>query len=178
MKSSLRYAKALLDLSIEQKTEDELYNDMLLVGSTIRENDELDSFLKSAIIKATDKKEALNKIFESKVGNITKGLFSLLVDNKRMSSLETITQQYLKVYNSHNNIQTAVVTTAVAIDDATKDKVLAKLKELTGASTTVTNVVDPEIIGGFVLRVGDKQYDASIKNNINNLRKEFGNSQY
>ena len=175
---ALRYAKAVLKLAKEQNIDAEVNNDMKLIVATIADSDDLDAMLKSPVIKASDKKNVLDAIFADKVNNISKGLFNILGENKRMIMLESVAKQYTVVYNYHQNMQTARVTTAVPLTSAIEAKVQEKIVAITGNSATIANIVDPEIIGGFILRVGDVQYDASISNQFNELRREFDNSHY
>jgi len=175
---ALRYAKAILDLAIENNSETAVNEDMKLIVQTITESQDLATALKSPVLKVTDKINILNSIFTGKVNAVTLGLFNLLKDNKRIPMLESIAKQYAIIYNFSKNIQFAKVTTAVAITKEIEDKVAKKIVELTGNKATIENVINPNIIGGFILRVGDVQYDASISNHLNELRKDFDNSQY
>jgi len=175
---ALRYAKALLSLAKEKNIDSEVNNDLKLIVDTIKESDDLNAMLKSPVIKASDKKNVLNAIFGDKVNNITKGLFDILAENKRISILETVATQYSIIFDHHQNIQTAKVTTAVALTKQLEDKIQEKIVALTGNNATIKNIIDPAIIGGFILRVGDLQYDASISNQFKELQKEFDNSHY
>ncbi len=178
VKSALRYAKAILNLARELKKETELNNSMLLVAQTIAESKELDTVLHSPVIKIADKNNALKAIFEGKVDEIVLGLFDLLAENKRMQMLETIALQYTIIFEHYKSQQTAIVTTAVPLDATLEAKILEKVAALTGEKTSIENRVNPAILGGFIIRVGDIQYDASISNSFNELRKEFDNSHY
>ena len=175
---ALRYAKAILNLAKDNKSETAVNDDMTLIVQTIEENHDLEVALRSPILKASAKMNVLNTIFTGKVNAISLGLFKLLEDNKRIDMLLPIAKQYAVIYDFLKHIQVAKVTTAVAITKEIEDKVLAKIVELTGEKANIENVVNPNIIGGFILRVGDVQYDASISNHLNKLRKEFDNSQY
>lgn len=175
---ALRYAKAILNLAKESKAETEVNKDMQLIAATISENDDLEVMLNSPVIKATDKKEVLNTVFSGKVNNISLGLFKLLEENKRMSMLEAIALQYSIIYDYAKSMQVAKVTTAVPLTKELEKKVLDKIVELTGNKASIENIVNPNVLGGFILRVGDVQYDASISNHLNELRKEFDNSHY
>ena len=117
-------------------------------------------------------------MFTDRVSNITLGLFLLLRENKRLGLLEEVAKQYNVIYDYLKSIETAKVTTAVPLTSKLENEVLAKIVELTGNKATIENVVNPDIIGGFILRVGDVQYDASISNYLNELRKEFDHSHY
>ena len=117
-------------------------------------------------------------IFTDKVNAISLGLFNLLEENKRMVMLQPIASQYTIIYDYLKSMNIAKVTTAVALTKEMEEKVLNKVVELTGNKTSIENKIDPSILGGFILRVGDMQYDASISSNLNTLRKQFDDSQY
>ena len=174
----LRYAKAVLNLAKETESETEVNADMQLIASIISDNGDLQIMLKSPVIKASDKKKVLNTIFTDKVNYISLGLFNLLEENKRMILLESIATQYTIIYDYLKSMHIAKVTTAVPITKELERKVSDKVVELTGNKTSIENIIDPTILGGFILRVGDMQYNASISNNFNELRKEFDNSHY
>jgi F-type H+-transporting ATPase subunit delta len=177
-RAALRYAKAILNLAKDSKSETAVNDDMSLIAATIAENKDLEVMLKSPIVKASDKMNVLNALFEGKVDSITLGLFHLLKDNKRIAMLKSIAIKYSIVFDHLKHTQAAVVTTAVALTEEIEKLVLDKVVALTGKKAKLENVVNPAILGGFILRVGDVQYDASISNSLNELRKEFDNSHY
>ena len=177
-KAALRYAKAILNLAKDSKAESKVNDDMILVAKTIAENKELDVVLHSPVIKMEDKRKVLDAVFGGKVNNITLGLFHLLEDNKRMDLLEEVSKKYTIIYDHLKNIEVAKVTTAVPLTAAIEKQVMAKVVALTGNKATLENIVNPNILGGFILRVGDVQYDASISNYLNELRKEFDHSDF
>ena len=177
-RAALRYAKAVLDLAKSSKSESAVNEDMQLIASTISENQEFGVVLESPVIKSTDKMKVLTAMFSDKIGNISQGLFNLLLENKRIAMLESIAKQYTIIYDYYRHIQVAKVTTAVPISKTIEKKVLAKIVELTGEEANLENEVNPNILGGFILRVGDVQYDASISNYLSELKKEFDNSHY
>ena len=117
---------------------------------------------------------SLQKIFNN-AGEVTQKLFDVLIENKRIDLLAEVAKQYSVLFDQLNNTQVAKVTTAVPLNKALTDVVLAKVKELTGSDATIENVVDESIIGGFILRVGDLQYNASIANKLTTLRRELSN---
>jgi F-type H+-transporting ATPase subunit delta len=177
-RAALRYAKAILDLAKDSKIETKVNEDMQLVASTISENHDLNVMLRSPIIKAAAKQKVLNTLFENKVNELTLGVFHLLLDNKRLDILYPVAKQYTIIYDYLKSIEIAKVTTAVPITKELEDQVLAKILKLTGHDASIENIVNPAILGGFILRVGDLQYDASISNHLNKLKKEFDNSHY
>ena len=175
---ALRYAKAILNLAKDSNSETLVNYNMKLIVETIAESSDLDTMLKSPIIKAADKRKVLTALFGDKVNNVVKGLFNLLEENKRMIMLEAIAKQYSIIYDYDKSMQVARVTTAVALTKDLEEKIQAKIVKLTGNKASIENIVNPAIIGGFILRVGDVQYDASISNQFNELRREFDNSHY
>ena len=176
-RAAIRYAKAVLNLAIDNKQEEKVNEDMVLIAQTIEANKDVDIMLNSPVIKASAKKETLLAIF-SNFNAISKGLIKQLVENKRLSILEDIARQYTIIYDHHKGTQVAKVISAVPLTDAVKEKVLEKVKDIIGKKVTLENTVDPSIIGGFILRVGDKQYDASISGKMNKLRREFEENLY
>ena len=177
-RAAIRYAKAILNLAKDSKEESVVNDDMLFISKTISENDDLEVMLKSPIVKSSDKIKVLNALFEGKINNITLGLFHLLEGNKRIAMLQPISKQYAIIYDFDKSMQVAKVTTAVPLSKEIEKEVLAKIVALTGDKANLENVINPAILGGFILRVGDVQYDASISNHLNELKKEFDNSHY
>ncbi len=169
-----RYAKALLDLALEKKQEDVLFTDMQFVAQTVADSTELSMFLSSPVYKIADKKTALDAIFTANTSDLTSKLIGLLAENKRISLLALIAKQYGVLYNEAKGKVKAVVTTAFPIDEVLKSQVMARAEELVkGKSILLENKVDENIIGGFILRVGDVQIDASIANKLNTLKREL-----
>ena len=177
-RAAIRYAKALLNLAKDSKEETAVNDDMLFITTTISENEEFEVMLNSPIVKSSDKINVLNALFKEKVNAITLGLFHLLKDNKRIAMLASIAKQYAIIYDFDKHMQVAKVTTAVPLTAEIEKQILAKIVTLTGEKASLENEVNPAILGGFILRVGDVQYDASISNYLNELKKEFDNSHY
>ncbi|GLB52865.1 ATP synthase subunit delta [Neptunitalea chrysea] len=176
-RAAIRYAKAMLSLAIDNKIADKVDAEMKLIRNTIVSNKELRLMLMSPIVKADVKIAALKEIFAD-VSEITKGLFSVLEENKRINLLQTVAEKYIIQYHAYKGEQTAVVTTAIPLTGGLEAKVLAKITELTDKKITLENKVDPTIIGGFVIRIGDKQYDASVAAKFRKLEREFNNNLY
>ena len=97
----------------------------------------------------------------------------MLVSNKRFDILASVASKYTELYKDHIGQEVATVTTAIPMTEDLEMKVLAKIKELTNKSVSVENVVDDSILGGFILRIGDKEYNASVANKLNKLKREF-----
>lgn len=179
IRAANRYAKALLSLALDKKQEVLVQNDMQFISETIASSTELQMLLSSPVFKISDKKAALLDIFKDNKSALTNQLIDLLVANKRMSLLQAISIQYAILYNEVKQIEKAVVTTAFPIDEEMHEKVLVKTASLVGdKKISLENIVDESIIGGFILRVGDIQIDASILNKIGKLKRELKDNLY
>ncbi|PKP18165.1 MAG: ATP synthase F1 subunit delta [Bacteroidetes bacterium HGW-Bacteroidetes-23] len=173
-RAAIRYAKAIIENAVSNGRADAVNQDMKLINETVNSNEELKLFLVSPVVKPEAKYDALSEIFAS-VQNDTKGLFLLLKENKRFEILGEIAEQYNAQHDVLNGIEVAKVTTAFPITPDLEAKVLAKIKEFSNKKITLINTVDPSIIGGFILRIGDQQYNASVANRLQQLKREFSN---
>ncbi len=173
-RAAIRYAKAILDVAQSKGAAQQVGADMTLIESTINSNEELRIFLVNPTIAAKAKESAIQEIFAA-TNDTTKSLFHLLAVNKRFEILQAVAEEYIKLLNEVNNIETATVTTAFPLTEDLETKVLSKIKEFTSKTITINNIVDESIIGGFILRIGDKQFNASIANRLHVLKRELNN---
>lgn len=174
-RAAIRYAKATLDFAVEKKAADQVEKDMRSIASIIGENADLQQVLSSPVVKGETKKQSLKEIFKG-YHNITLGLIDTLADNKRIELLQEVAYKYIIQFEKMKGEDVAYVTTAVPLTADLEKKVLEQVKKLTGNKVTLENKVDENIVGGFVLRVGDLQYDASVANKLNTLKREFTKS--
>ena len=177
-RAALRYAKATINLAENQKKTDDVNNDMLLISKTINESTELQSFINNPVSKADAKLKVINSIFNNKLNEITQGVLKLLVANKRLPLLPFVAKQYTNLFEKSQGVEIAKVTTAIPLSSDLEKKILTKIKELTDKKVSLENIIDETIIGGFILQIGDKQFDASITGKLNNLRRNFETNQY
>ncbi len=178
IKLASRYAKALFDFAIEQEVLEQVKNDMDLVISVCKQNRDFRLMLNSPII-FTDKKEAIiTEIFGKLIQKMSFHFLLIITRKNREALIDGIAEQFIEQYKVFKNITTAQLATAVSLDLAVKDKVIALLKEQTQGEIELIEEIKKEMIGGFVLSYKDYQYDASIKKQIKNLKKEFGTNLY
>jgi len=177
-RAALRYAKATLNLAKENGLAKEVNDDMILIQSTIEENHDLEVMLKSPVIKSDAKRSVLKEVFEKKVNGITMGLLNLLIENKRPALLNLVAKEFIVIYYFLKGVEVAQVTSAVPLTKELEKEILIRVKESVGKNITLNNVVDPSIIGGFVLRVGDKLYDSSVAYRLKDLLSQFEDNQY
>lgn len=177
-KVAKRYAKSLLDLAIERNIAAELNTDVLMVLDTIRSNRQLSSFFKSPIINTDKKDAALQSLFSGKVNEILLSFFKIITRKNREYYIEDIVQAYADLYKVYNHQQTAWLTTAIPADDEIRRKMLELIKRSTSDEIELKEEVDPEIIGGFILRWGDRQVDTSVTKKLHSLRQDFKDNLY
>jgi len=173
-RAAIRYATAILDLATSKGVAEVVNNDMKMIASTINGNLELSTFIQNPTLKVEVKEKALLEVFAG-IDAVTQGLFHLLFENKRFEILEAIAEEYSKLSDIMNGVEVAKVTTAIPMDAALEAKVLAKIATLSDKKITIENIVDASIIGGFILRIGDKQYNASVANRLQVLKRELSN---
>lgn len=173
-RAAIRYAKAILDTAHSKGVATEVNNDMLTVGTTINGNAELSTFIQNPTTKVETKESALSEIFAN-INPVSKSLFRLLLENKRFEILSDIATEYNKLFEEMNGVEVAKVTTAVPLDEEMKAKVLSKILTFSNKKINIENIVDPAIIGGFILRIGDQQYNASVANRLQVLKRELSN---
>ncbi|ARN72230.1 ATP synthase delta chain [Nonlabens tegetincola] len=171
-RAASRYAKAILNLAVEKNEAAAVNDDMKTILATLANNKELSQFLSSPLIKTEQKRNALRQVFKDS-GAITMGSFDLLVDNKRADILADVATRYIFLFEEMNKREIATVTTAVEITADLEAKILAKATELAGKEVTLEKKIDSSILGGFILRVGDKEINASVTNKFSALKREF-----
>jgi len=174
-RAAIRYAKAVLEHALEGQAAAAVEADMQHIAATITGSVELQRVLGSPVIKTEAKKNALLEIFGD-AHEISKGLVQTLLDNKRIALLQEVALKYIILYRTRKGEETAYVTTAVPLTETLEKKILEAVNQATGKKVSLENRVDRNIIGGFVLRIGDTQYDASIASKLNGIKREFTNS--
>lgn len=177
-RAALRYAKAVLNLAKEKNLAEVVNADFQLIANTLENSTDLKVVLLNPVVKSGVKKTVLTKIFDSKINGITQGLLDLLIENKRLNILADIAKEYTIIFDFDMGIEVARVITAVPLTKNLENTILEKIKSLTGNDVTIKNTVNPDLIGGFILRIGDLQYDASINGKLNLLKREFEDNQY
>lgn len=178
IKVASRYAKSLLEIAIEQNSLEELHNDMQLVKSVCDNNHDLVLLLKNPIVRGDKKKAVLDKVFSGNISVMASTFINIILTKKREAILLDIADAFINVYKDHKNIKSAEVTTAVALNEEQRNKIVALLKENQDSDIELKETVDTNIIGGMILRVGDKQIDESIKRKLTNLEMEFNDNPY
>jgi len=177
-RASIRYAKALLTISVERNCLEGSFKDMVLIEKICSENRDLKLLLKSPIVKTDQKIKILNQILTNKIQQLSLNFIEIILTKKREYLLIGIAKKFIELYKIENNIETATVTTAAPISIELKKKIISYIKDRNNNQVDLIEVVDNEIIGGAIIRIGDKQLDASIERDLSELRQTFNKSLY
>jgi F-type H+-transporting ATPase subunit delta len=167
-----RYAKSLIDLAQEQNSVEQVKSDIDSFLRVVRANTQLKAILRNPII-GTDKKLGILTALFGDASKIVLSFFKIVVNKGRSEVLYATANEFLNEYNKRKGIIKAVVTSASPLSEANKEQIQQVIQQATQKTVILETKVDSGLIGGFVLNVGDKQFDASIASSLNKLRKEF-----
>lgn len=171
---SSRYANSLLQLAQESNTLNEIFTDIQNIDATITENKDLASMLNSPIIKSKIKTTVLNKVFGAEVKELTTNFLNLLVSKGREGYLQEICKSFIEEYNKINKIADVTLVTAIPATDAIVKEVTDFLtKSGKYSKVSIKQEVDSNIIGGFILKMGDQLLDNSVQRKLQVIRKEL-----
>ncbi len=165
-----RYAQALLDLSTEQNVVDKVNADMVQLSDVCKESKDFTNLLNSPIVESKKKSDIFTALFESKMEKMSLEFLNLIVKNSREDILPQIADGFVSLYKKKNNILDVTVISATTLDKATKDQIVNKIKASFNGTIELIEKVDPSLIGGFIVRIDDKQIDASIASQLSNLK--------
>jgi F-type H+-transporting ATPase subunit delta len=173
---ALRYAKALIDLAQEQNALEKVKDDMGLFLRTLKANPELNAVLSNPIVSHSKKVSILAEVFGNRVDRVTIMFFNIMVNKGRGEVLYTTANEFINLYDIKNHITNARVVTAAPLSAENKQKMLDDVQQAIGGTVKLADKVDPSLIGGFVLTVGDRQVDTSIASSLKRMKKEFAQS--
>lgn len=177
-KLSNRYAKALFDFALERKQLEDVYQDLTLVLNVLKENDELQTILNSPVIVPSKKHTIFTSIFKETLCETTFSFLDVIIRKKREPMLSGICCEFIKYYNEYHKIKVATLTCAEPLSDELTEKLKNFLTSDSDYAIELRQVVDKDIIGGFILKMDDFYYDNSIASKINKLRQEFAHNIY
>lgn len=174
-----RYAKSLLELAEEKGVLENIYSDMKQFSKVCKDSREFVLMLSNPIIKHDKKNAILKGIFKGKVHDITLALFDIITRKNRESILPELAKAFLAQYNVRKGIEEAKVTTAVALSDDLRKEMITLVKKISGKNEVeLQEVVDKDMIGGYILKVGDRQIDDSLRSKIKDLEYNFSQNPY
>jgi len=171
-----RYAKSLLDLAKEQGIEQTMYTDMKFVKQTLAQNRQLAVVLKNPIVRAEKKNSVMKAVFASRLNPLTMAFFQIVANKNREGVIDSIAEQFVIQYEKLKGVERATIITTMPLTDMLREQFKAiVMKNTTGKSVELDEKIDPNLIGGYILRVGDQQIDGSIRSQLNDIRLQFLN---
>jgi F-type H+-transporting ATPase subunit delta len=168
-----RYARALFDLAMEQNALESFENDLVNAQKEIANSEGLLQFLAHPKIDTAVKKEKINNIFAGKISNSVLSLVLLLIERRREGILPTLLKEFVAQANEARGIADAVVVSAAPLGNAEVNTIATQFGRKIGKSLRVQNVVDPSVIGGIVIRIGDRLYDGSVAGKLARFKQSI-----
>ena len=168
-----RYSQALFDLAKEKDLLEETLEDVLFVQSLMEEHPELYRYLNLPGVSVERKKTAMAHIAEGSVRRPMAGLLQLLIQKARIPYLNEILNSYKGLLRNERGQVQARITSAVALSNEELLKIIKTLEQSLHKEILAEQIVDPSIIGGVVVRVGDKVYDNSIRSSLDRLSRHL-----
>ena len=177
-KITKRYAKSLIELSIERGQLTNSYNDLVLVNKVCAENSDFTLILKSPIIGTEKKLAIINSIFSNQLSKLTLLFIEIITKKKRESLLSSIAENFVELYKTYNKIISASVITSVPIDNTIRNKIISLVKKNTEFEVELNEKINTEIIGGSIINIGDYQLDSSVKTQLQNLKNSYNKNLF
>ena len=172
-KVAKRYAQGLLDFTKEAGLTDSVFSEMGDVLKTIEKSKELQNFFASPIIDHKKKSSVATEIFKN-FSPVTQNIIQLVIKQGRESQLQNIAQEYINKVDQINGVQKITLTSATQLSSENISNILSSTNLVNHDSKfDVQSIINPDVLGGYILRVGDQQVDASVKAKLNKLKKEF-----
>lgn len=178
-RAAKRYAKGLMDFGNETNQAELLNQEMTDLKNSIGASRELSSFLASPALDPKRKVAVAKELFKD-FSKVSRNFIELVISQGRGNILKEIAEQYNEQFNKLHNITIAEFVSAVELDTEIINRIVNETKQKLGDNSTIniqTNI-DSELIGGFVLRMGDKQIDSSLRSKLNRLKKDFERNEY
>jgi F-type H+-transporting ATPase subunit delta len=174
-----RYAKSLVDLAAEKGQLEVVYKDMQYLQAVCKASKDFVNLLRSPIIKADKKLSIITAVLQSNVGELTAAFIKLLTVKGREKDLPEIAQAFIEQYDELKKIHPIKLTTAVEVSDEVKNAVAAKIKADAGLpNIELAHAVNEDLIGGFVIEFDNKLFDASIRRDLDDIKKQFSQNLY
>jgi F-type H+-transporting ATPase subunit delta len=174
-----RYAKSLIDLAVEQDSLETTLQDVQLIDATIRGSHEFATLLRSPVIKADKKDAIIEAIFTTRLSPLTRAFVKLLTLKGREDTLAQMATSFISQYRTMKHISQVRLITAAPVSEAVKEQISARVAaSMPGQRIELTTDVQPELVGGFVLEMDDKLVDASIRRDLNDIKKQFLKNLY
>jgi F-type H+-transporting ATPase subunit delta len=172
-KISVRYAKALFLTAKENNELENVRKDIEYIQSLFNEIHLLKYTLSSPVIKTSHKLSIINEVFKNSICSFTLRFLELIIKNKRELHIQDISRNFIDSYKKFKGIRTVTLTTAYKIDEETKQILLNKITKSINEIVELHENVNPEIIGGFILKIEDQQYDSSVTSKLLHIKRKL-----
>ncbi len=172
-KIAVRYAKAFFSLAKEKGRLDSLTKDIGEIHLLCTQSADFRLILESPVLKTSRKIRLSDQLLKGKIDGLTLAFIRLLIQNKREAHLPAICRYFLKLYQDDKGIKSAVLTSAVSLSPEMVQQIHSYLEKEFSSAIEMKVQTDPKLIGGFVLRVGDKQVNASVLNQLKEIRNSL-----
>ncbi|MBL7960777.1 ATP synthase F1 subunit delta [bacterium] len=172
-KTAHRYANALLGMANDKKLLDRIYNDVLHIHSIIGQSADFNTFLKNPIITTIQKKNTFKALFEKTLSKETLDFIFVLCTKGREDILDEVIVDFMALHDEQKGIIKAEVVSVVDLDSKQIEVLTGKLAAFSGKSPRLSFRKDPQLIGGFLVRLGDTVIDGSVKRQLERLREQF-----
>ncbi|SCY87440.1 F0F1 ATP synthase subunit delta [Alkaliphilus peptidifermentans] len=168
-----RYAYALYEVGLEDNRIQPLKEELQFVADCIKEYSQLADLLGSPLIQQKDKKEILSQCFKDRVSNEVLSFLYILIDKRRQNYIHQITEEYVMLANKSKNMVAATAVTAIPMKEEDLLKLQVKLSMSSGKNVNLINEIDSEVIGGILIKMGDKVIDGTIKNRLGQMKEQL-----
>lgn len=177
-KVAQRYAKSLINLATERNEVDAVEKDMNLILEVLEESKDMRLLLHSPVVNTDKKEKILDAVFGDHITEMSKGFIRILTSKGRESLLLEVAARFVELVKQSKGILTAKVITAAKLSDQDRANLNKMVAEMNQGTAEIEEVVDPSIVGGFILKVEDKMVDASVTTQLRNLRRNFTDKTY
>lgn len=168
-----RYAGALFEVGVEENKLDSFEQELEVIAAAFAGNKEFSSIFKAPMVPKEEKKSLIENIFKGKASDELVNFIKILVDKDRISVLDEINREFVKLVNEHNNIEDAVAISAVPIDAERLEALKAQLTKVTGKNIKIKNEINPSVMGGILVRIGNEEIDGTVKGRLDRLEEEL-----
>ncbi|MBI4645954.1 MAG: ATP synthase F1 subunit delta [Bacteroidia bacterium] len=177
-KISVRYARALFSLAEEKNLLEAIRDDMLLVSNIFKQVAEINIILENPIVNTSGKQKIFAEIFKGRLNDLSLSFIDFIVKNKREKYIRDIIRNFFDLYRAAKGIKVVHLTTAIPIDEQLKSEISAIIHNLLNCNIELQHFIKEDLLGGYILRIDDKQYDASIATKLKELKREMINTTF
>lgn len=172
--TAIRYAESLFEVALENKTENEVLKELFEIRQLFKQNPDLPKALENPVLTNDEKLNAVDAVFGGRVCGYTLNFLKLITEKRHINDYYQMCEKYRLAYNKHFGIEDVELITAKQLSPKLEEKLKAKLEAVTGKKVVLNAKVDPDILGGIVVKLANKQLDASIKTKLETLKAEIG----